>query len=85
MGVIFVRIQKTKRMIITTIPFAKKFSFTNIIKQNRVFITPFTEMPASNTFGNQEQALQEPEQFNAVSLFSIFTADIIRQDVVFTR
>ena len=44
------------------------------------FILPFTEMPSfSTTRGDNE------ERINAHDLFSQFTADIIKEDVVFAR
>ena len=50
-------------------------------------ITPFTEEPGINDPRRQanKNAKGEQSQLSAAELFSLFTADIIRQDVIFTR
>jgi hypothetical protein len=76
---------KNTLMIKRITPFVKSLGLSGIVQYSRVFITPFKEKPACNTFGNTDMDEQPAEHSNAVNLFSIFTADIIKQDVVFTR
>ncbi|WP_194973922.1 hypothetical protein [Aquiflexum lacus] len=42
------------------------------------FIQPFKEMPC-------ETDIESPDHINAHDLFSHYTADIIKKDVIFTR
>jgi len=44
------------------------------------FIQPFKEVPSANNTG-QETA----ERINAHDLFSFYTADIIKEDIIFSR
>lgn len=44
------------------------------------FILPFTELPSFHTTRDDNE-----ERINAHDLFSQFTADIIKEDVVFAR
>lgn len=44
------------------------------------FIMPFKEMPSVNTTGKENS-----DRINAHDLFSQFTADIIKEDVIFAR
>ncbi|MEO8720737.1 MAG: hypothetical protein ABI297_08340, partial [Ginsengibacter sp.] len=55
----------------------------NIKKQTRSFdgILPFTEKP-SNIYLNEDEDTQFDE-FPASELFSLFTADIIKEEVTF--
>ena len=57
-----------------------------IIKKSfRVFegILPFTEKPCSNYFAKKEES--EKQHMEASELFSLFTANIIKEEVVFVR
>jgi hypothetical protein len=45
-------------------------------------IFPFTEKPSNEHFIQQDKAKDE---IQASDLFSLFTADIIKEEVVFTR
>jgi hypothetical protein len=54
----------------------------NVIKATRAAIMPFTELPDDERAGTNTS----PEKkINAAELFSFFTADIIKEEVVFTR
>jgi hypothetical protein len=44
------------------------------------FIHPFKEMPSSNNRGKESA-----DRINAHELFSLYTADIIKEDIIFTR
>jgi len=67
-------------------PLLRKFAFSNLIRQSKELILPFTEHPSDNTYGNEGTKTETPsESKSAVDLFSLFTADIIRKDVVFFR
>jgi len=46
-------------------------------------IVPFKERPSDNR--NQGAPSRDSSKLNAAQLFSLFTADIIREDVPFTR
>ena len=46
-------------------------------------ILPFTEKPCKNYFGKKEE--REKGQIEASELFSFFTANIIKEDVIFIR
>ena len=64
-------IQKTLR---NRLPFILKLAKINVV-------LPFTERP-------REEKTEEPKEttcLDAFGLFSLFTADIIKEDVVFTR
>jgi len=57
-----------------------------VIRATREAIKPFTEMPPQS----ESQDIDEKERakdsgINASDLFSIFTANIVKQEVVFTR
>lgn len=45
-------------------------------------ITPFTQQPSGNKFGEKQAS---GSRLKAADLFSRFTADIIKKDVPFTR
>jgi hypothetical protein len=47
-------------------------------------ILPFTEKPSNDHFAEREE-VGEKNDIKASDLFSIFTADIIKKEVVFTR
>ncbi len=67
-------------------PLIRKFAFSNLIRQSKEWIVPFTEHPSDNTYGNEADQKDAPQPMqSAVDLFSLFTADIIRKDVVFFR
>jgi hypothetical protein len=51
------------------------------LQKNKDGIRPFTEHPATN---RTEGAVKNTD-IKAADLFSIFTADIIKEDVIFTR
>jgi len=60
-------------------PLIRKFAFSNLLKQTKELALPFVELPSS-----EEQ--KEPKgQNSAEALFSLFTADIIKKDVIFIR
>lgn len=44
------------------------------------FIMPFKEMPSVNTIREEDA-----DRINAHDLFSLYTADIIKEDVIFAR
>ena len=46
-------------------------------------ILPFTETPCNGQFGQKQE--NGRNEINASDLFSMFTADIIRKEVTFTR
>ena len=46
-------------------------------------IVPFKERPSDDR--SQDTRHKDPSKLNAAQLFSLFTADIIREDVPFTR
>ncbi len=46
-------------------------------------IFPFTEKPSNEHFVQQEKDIKD--EIQACDLFSLFTADIIKEEVVFTR
>jgi hypothetical protein len=53
------------------------------IKKNRLDdIIPFPEMPSRNKYKNKDK---DENELAASDLFSHFTADIIKQDVIFIR
>lgn len=44
------------------------------------YIQPFTEMPSVNHMGNESE-----DRISAHDLFSHYTADIIKEDIIFIR
>jgi len=46
-------------------------------------ILPFTEKPSNAHFAQKEKVMSE--EIEAYDLFSLFTANIIKEEVVFTR
>ena len=60
---------------------ADKNKFLQILKNTRISILPFTEGPAINHTSKPH----EKKSINATELFSIFTADIIKEEVIFMR
>ncbi len=46
-------------------------------------ILPFTEKPSNAHFAQKEKVISE--EIEAYDLFSLFTANIIKEEVVFTR
>jgi hypothetical protein len=57
----------------------KKILYSAISRRLRAGIKPFTEKPATDKLGTKKGKI------GAADLFSLFTADIIKEDVVFTR
>ena len=55
---------------------------TSIKIVSRHEILPFPEKPSTNQFGNDNSKYNA---LKATDLFSKFTADIIKQNVIFTR
>jgi hypothetical protein len=55
-----------------------------LLKQTRATIFPFIERPADITEQKDEQPPAK-KRINATALFSFFTADIIKEEVLFTR
>jgi hypothetical protein len=53
----------------------------NILKKDGInsFIQPYKELPSDNKMG------QDSDRINAHDLFSHYTADIIREEVIFIR
>lgn len=47
-------------------------------------IRPFTQLPSEGKY-NKANAEIEGEKIKATQLFSLFTADIIKEEVIFTR
>jgi hypothetical protein len=47
-------------------------------------ISPFTERPSCNEAGNEENEII-PKRIPANDLFSLFTANVIKERVIFTR
>jgi len=47
-------------------------------------VVPFSELPSSNKYQNEDDN-KNKSTLAASDLFSLFTADIIRADVIFTR
>ena len=47
-------------------------------------ISPFTEKPSCND-GNKEETSHIPKRITANDLFSLFTANVIKEKVIFTR
>lgn len=82
-------------MVGTFLPaFGKRFIMNHKITPNfkRTFkksldmfegILPFTEKPSNDHFAEREK-VRERNDIKASDFFSIFTADIIRKEVVFT-
>ncbi len=62
-------------------PNTDKIKFLQVVKTTRVTILPFTEGPATNHRAKDK----DKNSKNVNELFSIFTADIIREEVIFTR
>jgi hypothetical protein len=58
-------------------------TFSLLVRQSKAVIFPFTELPA--TTREEEKQEVESSTTSATNLFSLFTADIIKEDVVFTR
>jgi len=59
---------------------------TTIKKSLTLFegILPFTEKPSDKHFSESHDK-NTNEEINASELFSLFTADIIKEEVIFTR
>lgn len=55
--------------------------FLQILKKTKSAILPFTECPAVNKSDKSHEKIS----INATELFSIFTADIIKEEVIFMR
>lgn len=49
------------------------------------YIQPFMQKPSSNLFGIGSVDNTNEESINAHELFSHYTADIIKEEIVFTR
>ena len=64
-------------------PNTDKIKFLQVVKTTRVTILPFTEGPATNHRAKDKG--KDKNSKNVNELFSIFTADIIREEVIFTR
>jgi len=60
----------------------KKKMHASIKKSKWDDIIPFPEMPSRNKYKNKDNNKNE---LAASDLFSLFTADIIKEDVIFTR
>ncbi len=60
-------------------PLIKKFAFSNLLAGTKALELPFIESPSV------PQDDDKGELHSAEGLFSLFTADIIKQEVVFTR
>ena len=76
-----------KRQFMPKRPSSKKAKSIHVSKYTGNKITPFVEVPSidhapreANKPGKEDEA-----RLPASELFSLFTADIIRQDVLFTR
>ena len=59
-------------------------AFSNLLEQGKAIICPFKELPATTRDAASEESEAAP-MLTAVSLFSLFTADIINEAAVFTR
>jgi hypothetical protein len=59
--------------------FIKKTLYSSIGRRLRAGMKPFTERPS------EDRNESKKERLGAADLFSLFTADIIREEVVFTR
>jgi hypothetical protein len=57
-------------------------TFSLLLRQSKAIIFPFTELPAIT---REEENEKRSFALSATDLFSFFTADIIKEDVVFTR
>ena len=66
---------KKTRKVEKKIPAFPKHKLTDII--------PFTERPSRNRYRNN--ARKNKKELAAFDLFSMFTANIIKEDVIFTR
>ncbi|MDB5200597.1 MAG: hypothetical protein JWQ27_6 [Ferruginibacter sp.] len=55
-----------------------------LLQQGRDAIFPFTEAPAV-TRDEESKSPDDTSAMSATNLFSMFTADIIKEQVVFTR
>jgi hypothetical protein len=60
--------------------FIKKTLYSSIGRRLRAGMKPFTERPAEDRI-----EAKRDNRIGAADLFSLFTADIIREEVVFTR
>ena len=60
-------------------PLIKKFAFSNLLAGTKALELPFIELPSVSRHEDKD------ELHSAEGLFSLFTADIIKQEVVFTR
>lgn len=59
----------------------RAFKKTILIKEVvNIFIQPFQELPSLTDMGDMET-----DRINAYDLFSFYTADIIKEDLVFVR
>ncbi len=56
----------------------------DLLKMTKATILPFTERPSSMS-NLEARTNTEKSGINATDLFSFFTADIIKQEVLFTR
>jgi hypothetical protein len=52
-----------------------------LLKKSKAAIFPFSEQPAVT----KEQGREESKEITAIDLFSMFTADIIKEEVLFIR
>lgn len=48
-------------------------------------ILPFTETPSNSQYTTDEKDENSKNEMKASDLFSLFTADIIKEEIVFTR
>ncbi len=62
------------------IPLFQKFAFSNLFARSKALVLPFVELPADEPNEKKEQGPNAAE-----TLFTLFTADIIQQDVQFLR
>jgi hypothetical protein len=66
----------------------KKNKLTSILKQVRASgILPFAEKPSDDTVSVKDGKQKEgnDDRIGASDLFSLFTANIIKEEVIFTR
>lgn len=64
----------------------KKSSLIRKVKSVRINeIVPFREQPMVEHIQQENKSVENDGQLHASQLFSLFTADIIKQNVIFTR
>ena len=67
------------------LPPGLKMKVTRTATVRRDGILPFCEKPSPNTMQKKEEPADPAGEINASDLFSLFTANIIKEKIIFTR